>query len=115
MNFPILSYVQWTASDKDVPRGAVGKVLGAVPRVAVDGVCWMYRVEFPNGTWTFDPSQLRMTSAPAAQRIYINEPAVYTANGTGKKGLVEPYLGQAFKKFNSNTGWTYDGDWRWRW
>lgn len=97
-NFKIGSLVQWTGQDSDVPRGAVGKVIG----FTTDRV----KARFPKGCWDFMPSELKKASAPAAKRIYINKPEVWTQHSTGKKGLVEPFLGAAFTKFNSNSGWT---------
>ena len=38
-------------------------------------------------------------------RVYINVPEVWTEDGSGRKGLVEPLIAGTYHKFNSNSGW----------
>eukprot|EP00439_Symbiodinium_sp_Y106_P062081 s3472_g9.t1 len=36
--------------------------------------------------------------------VHMNEPEVWVEDGSGKKGLVEPFIEGQYQKFNSNTG-----------
>jgi len=41
-------------------------------------------------------------------RFYLNKPEVWSEEGSGKLGLIEPKIEGQYIKFNSNTGWVRD-------
>jgi len=97
-NFQRGDCVHWSCSDASIPDGSVGRVksINDEGRVVV---------QFAKGCWNFCASELRRACADAPPRIYINEAEVWTKEDTQEKGLIEPYLGSHFAKFNSNSGW----------